>query len=162
MMKHNRWICLLAALFTTFAVAQEFRETAVPNKQIPAVVKDVAGWHDAQNHDCPFKKALGSTVIERHGGDSIERWVIEGCQGRAFAYKVTVLRQDQGGVTDFVSNMDDSPIGDGRAEPPTPTPEECAASQKRFDDLNAKRDITDEELGEIPQLAADLALCASP
>ena len=131
--------------------------TSVSSSHDSNVTRDVQGWHNAQNPTCLFSHAVKATVIERDGDGVTELWTIEGCSGRLFDYETYIMSMG-GGITVMVSNVDDSTIGDA-ANTPTPTKEECAKTKERFDLLNAKEPLTNDELGEIPQLAADLAAC---
>ena len=152
-------LIVLSLFVTTAAFGQEFRNTAVPNAQIGAVLRDVAQWHDMQHPDCTYKKPVGSVAIEAKDGNTVEHWSIEACSGKTFTYRVAVFPSPGGGVTDSVSNVDGSPIGGSGATSP-PSDEDCAKSKARYELLDAKEDLTDEEMNEVPQLAADMAACA--
>ncbi|WP_132982808.1 hypothetical protein [Thermomonas haemolytica] len=152
-------LIVLSLLVTSPAFGQEFRNTAIPNAQIGAVLRDVAQWHDMQHPDCPYQKPVGSVVIETKGDNTEEHWSIEACSGKSFTYHVAVFPTPNGGVTDSVSNVDGSPIGGSDAVSP-PSSDDCSKTKARFEILNAKEDLTDEEMSEVPQLAADLAACA--
>ena len=156
-MKSLFFLTLLAA---ATAYGQEFRETAVPNAQIGAVLRDVSGWHNMQHPDCMYTKPLGSITVEKEGTKTVEHWSIEACSGKTFTYRVAVFPSPNGGVTDMVSNLDGSAVGNSEPTSP-PTVEECARSKARYELLNAKEDVTDAEMDEVPQLAADLAACSS-
>jgi len=151
-------LIVLSMLVATPAFAQEFRNTAVPNAQIGAVLRDVAQWHDMQHPDCRYQKPVGSVAIESTGDNTVEHWSIEACSGKTFTYRVAVFPSPGGGVSDSVSNIDGSPVGDSDISGP-PSSEDCSKSKARYELLNAKEDLTDEQMDEIPQLAADLAAC---
>ena len=151
-------LVLLTILAITPAYAQDYRETAVPNAQIRAVLRDVTQWHDMQHPDCVYSKSLGSVTVEKSDKGTVEHWSIEACSGKKFTYRVSVFPSPNGGVTDMVSNVDGSSVGGNETTSP-PTAEECKRSRERYDLLSAKKDVTDSEMNEIPQLAADLAAC---
>jgi len=152
-------LIVLGMLVATPAFAQEFRNTAVPNAQIDAVLRDVAQWHDMQHPDCRYQKPVGSVAIESKGDNTVEHWSIEACSGKTFTYRVAVFPSPGGGVSDSVSNIDGSPVGGSDISSP-PSSEDCLKSKARYELLDAKQDLTDEEMDEVPQLAADLAACA--
>lgn len=159
-MHMTRYTWLLLAAVTVPAVASESGPTLVPDHQLAAVVRDVAQWHDGQHADCRFQKALGYNVVERARKESVEHWTIEGCNGRQFTYRVRIFVQG-GGIVDSVSNVDGSPVAGG-PEPVAPSSEECASSKQRLDRLNAKDELSEAEMQELPQLAADQAACVAP
>jgi hypothetical protein len=145
-------------LLAPFAVqAQEFRETAVPNSQIAAVVRDVAQWHDMRHPDCRFLKAKGSVVVEKDSDSTAEHWTVEACSGKSFTYRVVVFPEPDGGVTDMVGDVD-RPSSDTNAMLPPPDPAECAEKQRKLDALNASND-PNTDYSQMAQLAADLAVC---
>lgn len=110
---HRIWLLgmgLMLAAGTVFhAQAQECRDTAVPNAQIPNVLRDVAQWHDVQHPDCKYKQPVGSVRAEGEEGDE-EHWTIVGCDGRQFTYRVSVISQHRGGVTVLVGNVGGEPV----------------------------------------------------
>jgi hypothetical protein len=140
--------------------AQEFRDTAVPNAQIAAVTRDVAQWHDMQNPDCRFVRAVGSKLVERTSEHSVEHWTISACSDKQFTYEVTVLDTSGGGVSNMVANVDGSAFRSGN-ESPMPDPEECAEMQSQFDALRAD-DSADKDYSKLAELAANLAVCNAP
>ncbi len=151
------------ALLSTVALsvnAQEFRDTAVPNSQISAVVRDVAQWHDMQYPDCRFVKAVGSNLVKKTSEQSVEHWTIAACSGRDFTYEVTVLDVKGGGVTNMVSNLDGEAIGSNSADFPVPDAAECAEMQKQFDAISADTS-SNIDYSQLAQLTADLAACNS-
>ena len=152
-MKSLLFLLLLAAFA---AQAQEFRETAVPNSQLSAVVRDVAQWHDIRHPDCHFIKATGSVVVEKDSGSTVEQWTIEACSGKSFTYRVVVFPEPDGGVTDMVGDIDDHLSDNTNAKLPPPDPVECAEKQHKLDALNASND-PNTNYSQMAQLAADLA-----
>jgi len=78
-----------------------------------------------QHPDCRFVKAIGSTTIQQDSDGSDERWTIEACAGKTFAYSVVVFPEVGGGITDMVGNVDsNTPDDDNRASPAL-SQEEC-------------------------------------
>ena len=157
----NGKLTLVAILLlaSSTALTQEFRDTAVPNAQISAVVRDVSQWHDMQNPDCRYVQPVGSMLVERTSDHSVEHWTIEACSKQQFTYKVTVLDTTGGSITNMVSNVDGSGIG-ADEDFPEPTAEECAEMEKQFDALRAD-DSADKDYSQVAQLAADLAVCSA-
>ena len=139
------------------ACAQEFRETAVPDALIAAVVRDVAQWHDMQYPECPFKRATGSLVVSSSTGNSTEHWTIAACSDRTFTYKVTVFATRGGGVSNMVSNVDGSALATGEASPP-PARSECEEMAREFDAILAG-DSSGGDPSRVAVLAAGLASC---
>ena len=82
--------------------------TSVSGGHIANVTRDVQGWHNAQNPDCLFSRAVKVTVTERDSDGVTERWTIEGCNGRLFDYEAYIMSMG-GGITVMVSNADGSP-----------------------------------------------------
>ena len=90
----------------SIAQAQEFRDTAVPNAQIHAVIRDVAEWHDMRHPDCRFTKATGSTTVEKESDGTVEHWTIEACSSKSYTYEVAVFPEPDGGITDMVGDIE--------------------------------------------------------
>lgn len=153
--------CVILMLATGALHAQTFGDTAVPKAHIPAVIRDVAEWHDLQHPDCPFKKATGSKTVEKRAGGSVEHWSVEACSGKSFVYRVDVFpRGDNGGgVTDMVSNVDSAPVG----ETPTLSDKEfaaqCKAMRKEQRALGDPEKLDDANAMRHSQLVAGLAMC---
>lgn len=82
--------------------------TSVSGQHVANVTRDVQGWHNAQNPDCPFTRAVKATVVEEDSDGVTERWTIEGCDGRLFDYEAYIMAMG-GGLTVMVSNADGSP-----------------------------------------------------
>jgi hypothetical protein len=75
---------------------------------IANVTRDVQGWHNSQNPNCLFARAVKATVVERDSEGVTERWTIEGCNGRLFDYEAYIMSMGSG-ITVMVSNADGSP-----------------------------------------------------
>ena len=157
-MIRNSQLLALLLVPTLSASSQEFRDTAVPNSQIAAVVRDVAQWHDMQHPDCLFSKPVGSKLIERTQDGSVEHWTITACSGRNFTYEVTVLDSQGGSVTNMVSNVDGEPIASDQSGASEPDAAECADMQRQFDDFKADSS-SDKDYSAMAELAAKLAVC---
>src|SRR5688572_22317052 len=82
--------------------------TSVSGQHVANVTRDVQGWHNAQNPDCPFTRAVKATVVDKDSDGVTERWTIEGCDGRLFDYEAYIMPMG-GGLTVMVSNADGSP-----------------------------------------------------
>ncbi len=82
--------------------------TSVRGGHIANVTRDVQGWHNSQNPNCLFTRAVKATVIERDSDGVTELWTIEGCDGRRFDYETFIMPMG-GGITVMVSNADGSP-----------------------------------------------------
>ncbi|WP_226467679.1 hypothetical protein [Luteimonas panaciterrae] len=142
------------------ANATDFRDTAVPKSHIPAVIRDVAEWHDLQHPDCPFKKATGSRTVEKRAGGSVEHWSVEACSGKSFVYQVDVFpRGDNGSVTDMVSNVDGAPIGEAPKLSDKEFAEQCKAMHQEQRALGDPEKLEDAKAMRYYQLVAGLAVC---
>lgn len=141
------------------AEAQEFRDTAVPNSQIQAVVRDVAGWHDMQHPDCTFVRASGSKLIEEGADSTIEHWSIEACSGKIFTYRVLVMPGPGDSVTDSVSNVDGSPVGSAMPLSDEQLSVECEATRKELEQMGPIDKVPDSKITRYAQLSADNAAC---
>jgi hypothetical protein len=150
---------LFLAVFAIGADAQEFRDTAVPNSQIQAIVRDVAQWHDMQYPDCAFVKAVGSNLIEKDADSTVEHWSIEACAGKTFTYRVLVMPRPDGGVSDSVSNVDGSPIDSGEPVSPEQLAADCKAWRKELEQMGSIDDVPDSKITRYAQLSADVAAC---
>ncbi|TXK59074.1 hypothetical protein [Alkalisalibacterium limincola] len=82
--------------------------TSVSGQHVANVTRDVQGWHNVQNPNCQFVRAIKAAVVERDTGGVTERWTIEGCDGRLFEYHAYIMSMG-GGITVMVSNPDGSP-----------------------------------------------------
>ena len=143
-------------IIASTAQAQEFRETAVPNVQIGAVVRDVAQWHDLKHPDCRFVKAIGSEAVKKDADGTVEHWTIEACSGKQFTYEVAAFPSPDGGITDMVGDIEGAKPSN--FAPPPLDRAECAEKQLRFDRLGATKD-PNADYSEMAELAADLAAC---
>lgn len=142
------------------ANAAGFRDTIVPKSHIPAVIRDVAEWHDLQHPDCPFKKATGSRTVEKRAGGSVEHWSVEACSGKSFVYQVDVFpRADNGSVTDMVSNVDGTPIGEAPKLSDKEFAEQCKAMRKEQSALGDPEKLDDAKAMRYYQIVASLAVC---
>lgn len=153
-------VCLMLAAGGVLPVhAQEYRDTTVPNAQIPNVLRDVAQWHDFQHPDCKYKQPVGSVRAEGEGGDE-EHWTIVGCEGRQFTYRVSVISQHSGGVTVLVGNVGGEPVKQkpkaGKSQL-TQSCEDIAKELASFGDDIEK--VPDDKISRMAQLAADNAAC---
>ena len=97
-------------------------------------------------------------MVEKDSDSTVEHWTIEACSGKSFAYEVVVFPEPDGGVTDMVGDIDDSPSGSTNAMLPPPDPAECLEKQHKFDALNTSNDPST-DYSQMAQLAADLAVC---
>ena len=155
-----RWAaCLTLAAGAVFhAQAQEYRDTAVPNAQIPNVLRDVAQWHDFQYPDCKYKQPVGSVRAEGEDGDE-EHWTIVGCDGRQFTYRVSVVSQHHGGVTVLVGNVDGAPVKQ-KPKMDKDLRQQCEDIAKELasfgDDIDK---VPDDKISRVAQLTADNAAC---
>lgn len=146
----------LAAGAVLHAQAQEYRDTAVPNAQIPNVLRDVAQWHDFQHPDCKYKQPVGSVRAEGEDGDE-EHWTIVGCDGRQFAYRVSVISQHRGGVTVLVGNVAGAPA---KQKPKVGKDRNGRTCEDVAEELASYgNDINTAPSDRIAQLAADNAAC---
>jgi len=143
------------------AQAQEFRETSVPNEQISAVVRDVAEWHNMQHSDCKFVKALGSETVEKDSDGTVEHWSIQACAGKAFTYKVSVFPHSGGGVTDSVSNLDGSPVGEELELSDEEYAAECKKMREEEQALGGPDKLDHDKAMKYYQLIANLAACSA-
>ncbi len=150
-------IFLLGVVFG--ADAQEFRETAVPNSQIQAVVRDVAGWHDMQHPECTFVKASGSELLEKSTDSTIEHWSIEACSGKIFTYRVMVMPGPGDSVSDSVSNVDGLPVGSAEPMSSAQLTAACDAIRKELEQMGSAEKVPDSEISRYAQLSADNAVC---
>lgn len=150
---------LFLAVLAFSAEAQEFRDTAVPNSQIQAVVRDVAGWHDMQHPDCSFVKAIGSKLIERAADSTIEHWSIEACSGKAFTYRVMVMPGPGDSVSDSVSNLDGSPVRSAEPISAEQFAAACDALRKELEKMGSVDEVPDSMITRYAQLSADNAAC---
>jgi len=141
--------------------AQEFRETSVPNAQISAVVRDVAEWHNMQHPDCQFVKPLGSETVEKDADGTVEHWSIEACAGKAFTYKVAVFPQAGGAVTDMVSNVDGSTVGEEVEMSDEEFAAECKAMREEEQALGDPDKLDHDKAMRYYHLIASLAACSA-
>lgn len=140
------------------ASAQEYRDTAVPNAQIPNVLRDVAQWHDFQHPDCKYKQPVGSVRAEGEDGDE-EHWTIVGCDGRQFTYRVSVISQHRGGVTVLVGNVGGEPVKQ-KPKMDKGLREQCEAIAKELASMGDDIDkVPDDKIIRYGQLYADNAAC---
>lgn len=148
----------LAAGTLFHAQAQEYRDTAVPNAQIPNVLRDVAQWHDFQHPDCKYKQSVGSVRAEGEEGDE-ERWTIVGCDGRQFTYRVSVISQHQDGVTVLVGNVGATSVKQ-KPKMDMDLRQQCEDIAKELasfgDDIDK---VPDDKISRLAQLTADNAAC---
>jgi len=149
----------MLVLLAGIAHAADFRETAVPKAQIPAVIRDVAEWHDLQHPDCPFKKATGSKTVEKRAGGTIEHWSVDACSGKDFVYQVDVFPRGDGSVTDMVSNVDGAPIGEAPKLSDKEFAEQCKAMHREQRALGDPEKLEDAKAMRYYQLVAGLAVC---
>lgn len=156
-----RWTGMLAVTIgvALCADAQEYRSTAVPNAQIPNVLRDVAQWHDFQYPDCKYTRPVGSVRATGEEGDE-ERWTIVGCDGRQFTYRVSVVSQSQGGVTVLVGNVGGTPVKQRPKSGQDQVEQSCEDIAKELasfgDDINK---VPDDKVNRMAQLTADNAAC---
>ena len=73
------------------------------------VTRDIQGWHNRQFPDCKLSKVLSAKILESKPDSSVEAWTIEGCSGRQFTYKVTIM-PNSGFDSVFVGNIDGSGV----------------------------------------------------
>lgn len=66
-----------------------------------------------QHADCQFVRLLGAEVVSQDTKSVTEHWTIEACKRQTFTYKVFII-PGAGALSDFVSNLDGSPIGSGK------------------------------------------------
>lgn len=150
----------MLALAAGLAHAADFRDTIVPKSHIPAVIRDVAEWHDLQHPDCPFEKATGSRTVEKRAGGSVEHWSVEACAGKSFVYRVDVFpRGENGSVTDMVSNVDGSSFGEAPKLSDEEFAEQCKAMRKEQRALGDPEKLDDAKAMRYYQLVASLAMC---
>lgn len=150
---------LILAVLASGVQAQEFRETAVPNAQIPAIVRDVVEWHNMQYPNCQFVKPLGSETIENKVDSSVEHWSIEACDGKAFTYKVTVFPHAGGGVTGAVSNLDGSSVGGESNMSDEELAAECKLMREEVQTLGDPDKLDYDKAARYYHLIANLAVC---
>lgn len=148
----------LAAGAVFHTQAQEYRDTAVPNAQIPNVLRDVAQWHDFQHPDCKYKQSVGSVRAKGEDGDE-EHWTIVGCDGRKFTYRVSVISQHRGGVTVLVGNLGGEPVKQKPKVGKIQHQRSCADVAEELATFG--NDINKVPSDRIAQLAADNAACQS-
>ncbi|HVK52065.1 MAG TPA: hypothetical protein VM469_10055 [Pseudoxanthomonas sp.] len=137
---------LTVALLRASARAQEYHETAVPNQQIAAVLRDVVQWHDGQHPECKFERSLGSEPGKSSDGEPEEHWSIAACRGQTFTYRVSVISQSQGGgITVLVGNLNRHPIGDSAGQGTPDLAASCQAFAARLAVMEAdsERDLND-------------------
>ena len=156
-MKHLVAIFLASTAFGAYA--QEFRDTAVPNSQIKAIVRDVAEWHDMQHPGCTFVRATGSKLVEKNADSTVEHWSIEACSGKVFTYRVMVMPQSDGGVSDSVSNVDGSSVGEPETMSAEQLTAECAADKKELEQMGQADKVPDDKIERYAQLSAQMAAC---
>lgn len=149
---------LTAALLCASARAQEYRETAVPNHQIAAVLRDVVQWHDGQHPGCKFERSLGSEPGKSSDGEPEEHWSIAACRGQTFTYRVSVISQSQGGgITVLVGNLNRHPIGDSAGQGAPDLAASCQESAARLAAMEAApAKDSDDYMGQA-QFTADSA-----
>jgi len=82
--------------------------TSVSGRNVNDIARDVQEWHDVQNPKCTYKKVVAAEVVKRESGSVIEHWTIEACNHKLFTYEVSII-PGRGGITDAVSNVDESP-----------------------------------------------------
>jgi hypothetical protein len=150
---------LFIACLVFGAHAQEFRETAVPNSQISAVVRDVAQWHDMQHPDCAFVKATGSKLVEKGARTTIEHWSVEACSGKIYTYRVMVMPGPGDAVSDSVSNLDGSPVGTPEPISAEQLAADCDAARKELEQMGPIDNVPDSKVTRYAQLSADIAAC---
>lgn len=152
---------LTAGLLGVSVHAQEYRETAVPNHQISAVVRDVAQWHDAQHPECKFERSLGSKPGTSSGGKPEEHWSIAACRGQTFTYRVSVVSQSQGGgITVVVGNLNRQPIGESAEQGKPDLAASCQEAVTQLAAMKAEPEKDPDDFMGQAQFVADSAALA--
>src|SRR5690606_10106820 len=77
--------------------------TTARASQVANVARDVAGWHNAQQPNCPYVRPLSVKVIRDEGDAVVEHWTVEACEGKQFTYRAYLLPGN--GLTVMVSNV---------------------------------------------------------
>jgi hypothetical protein len=83
--------------------------TSVPDSSIDAITRDVRQWHELQHPNCRFAAVTTAAVVSQTEKTTVEHWTITACQQQEFTYKVLILRNTPGALSDAVSNVDESP-----------------------------------------------------
>ena len=82
-------------------------DSIAKDRLIDDVTRDIQGWHNRQFPDCKLSKVVSAKVLESKPDSSVEAWTIEGCSGRQFTYKLTIM-PNSGFNSVFVGNIDGS------------------------------------------------------
>jgi len=100
-------LVLLAGCKGPQATTPQSIQTIAPD--VEAIARDIRGFHDRQYPECKMSKVLSATLIGKAEGFTNEAWVIEGCSGKRFTYKVAIMLST-GNFFDVISNIDGSPV----------------------------------------------------
>jgi hypothetical protein len=77
--------------------------TSARASQVANVARDVAGWHNSQQPDCPYVRPVSVEIIRDEGDAVVEHWTVEACESRQFTYRAYLLPGN--GLTVMVSNV---------------------------------------------------------
>jgi hypothetical protein len=80
--------------------------TSVSGKFVEEVTADVAQWHNVAQPKCKFEKVVGAEIAKKDEKGSTEHWTIQACEHREFTYRVFVIHNDNGTITDAVGDID--------------------------------------------------------
>lgn len=79
--------------------------TIVAGGNVPDVGRDIQAWHDEQHPECKFVKVVAAELLAQEERSITEKWTIEACDAREFAYEV-FLMPDAEVLVDGVMNLD--------------------------------------------------------
>ena len=78
--------------------------TTACGAQAANVARDVAGWHNAHQADCPYVRPISARIMRDEGDAVVEHWTIEACEGKQFTYRAYLLPMG-GGLTVMISDV---------------------------------------------------------
>ena len=81
-------------------------KSSVSGKFVEDVSRDVAQWHNVAQPKCKFEKLVGADIVQKTEKGTTEHWTIQACEQQQFTYRVFVIHNDNGTITDVVGNVD--------------------------------------------------------
>ena len=78
--------------------------TSVCGAQAANVARDIAGWHNAHQANCPYVRPVSAEIVRDEGDAVVEHWTIEACEGKQFTYRAYLLPMG-GSLTVMVSDV---------------------------------------------------------
>lgn len=99
------FVVLLCAM-QGYAMAATELHTSVSGKFVEEVTADVAQWHNVAQPRCKFEKIVGAEIFKKDEKGTTEHWTVQACDHKQFTYRVFVIDNANGTITDAVGDID--------------------------------------------------------